>query len=155
MRRLRLLAVLMLALAGAPVLALTPTVSFRPTHPSAGEVITVTACYPVGPFVETTFVSISGSVVTVGFVHDGLDFGPNPPHCTEVRVGPLPAGSYTFVVTSQLAGDPLSTQSFALSVSALAVPIGSWAHAMLALLLALAGMGARHNYVLQRTPRTS
>ena len=143
---LRSLAFLILAVVGSPALALTPAVSFRPSQPSARDVITVTACYPVGPFVGTTSVSVSGSLVTVRFVQDGLDFSPNPPHCAEVRVGPLPAGTYSFVVTSELQGDPLSTQSFALSVSALAVPIGYPAQAVLAVLVLLAGM--RHGITM-------
>lgn len=151
MPSLRPLAFVVLTLVESSAAALTPTVSFQPAQPSAADVITVSACYPVGPFVETTSVTVSGFVVTVRFVQDGFDFSPNPPHCAEVRVGPLPAGSYTVVVTSESQGDPLSTQSFPLNIRALGVPISYLAHALLALLVALAGVRARHNCVLQRT----
>jgi hypothetical protein len=137
MRPLAVFVLLFLAFTGMPSQTHAQEVTFYPSRPTVVDDIIVLACYPFGPFVETTSVSIAGQVVTVRLVQDGFDFSPNPPHCAEVQVGRLPAGSYTFVVTSELFAFPTNTQTFALDVSALPIPMGHPSLAALGLLLGL------------------
>jgi hypothetical protein len=73
------------------------TYTITPEHPIDGDQIQVNADWPnSGNFVDTKTYSITGNSISVRFVQDGLNFGPNPIHIeSSITLPPLDAGIYT------------------------------------------------------------
>jgi hypothetical protein len=77
--------------------SLAQTYTITPEHPTDGDQIQVLADWPnSGNFVDTKTYSITGNSISVRFVQDGLNFGPNPIHIeSSITLPPLDAGIYT------------------------------------------------------------
>ena len=77
--------------------SLAQTYTITPEHPIDGDQIQVNADWPnSGNFVDTKTYSITGNSISVRFVQDGLNFGPNPIHIeSSITLPPLDAGIYT------------------------------------------------------------
>lgn len=133
------IAILTLLLSAVPCFGQGPEVEILPPNPTAGDSIVVRSCYGAGPFVETKELSITDHTIAVRFVQDGANLFPNPGHCAEITVGPLPPGAYTFVVTRELPGQPSSVQQFEILVAA-AMPLGHVALLALGVALLIVGM---------------
>lgn len=88
---------LITALLGFSGASLAQTYTITPEHPTDGDQIQVLADWPnSGNFVDTKTYSITGNSISVRFVQDGLNLGPNPIHIeSSITLPPLDAGIYT------------------------------------------------------------
>ena len=79
-----------------------------PWAPTASDVILVNVYLDPVTIASQSY-SVSGSTVNVVINNNGYDFLPSPPGPSFTRVGPLPAGSYTFNVSVIGPGAGMST----------------------------------------------
>ncbi len=84
-------------------------VTITPSAPTPGDVIFVQVYLPQY-MVRTQSHSVSGNTVTVTIDNTGTGF-PNPPGVATEPVGPLPTGTYTFVVFIQPGTAPIATMT--------------------------------------------
>jgi hypothetical protein len=105
-------------------------VTITPSAPTTSDVIFVKVDFP-----ELMLRSQSNSVcfscpantnmVTVTIDNTGISFLPNPPGVVVEPVGPLPAGTYTFVVIDQPGAAPIATMTVIVAPSTKPVE-GMW-----------------------------
>ena len=89
-------------------------VTITPLAPTSADIVLVHVF--LGSYqVRTQSHSVSGDTVTVTIYNDGASFGPNPPGTAIESVGPLPAGTYTFVVFVLPGSEPIATIPVAVS----------------------------------------
>ena len=133
----RLVFLVMLLVIPGLSLAQVTMVSVSPQNPTSSDIVSVSARYAGGPFVNTKSHTVSGSAVFVRFVQDGGDFSPNPPHGATEVIGQLAPGQYTFTVSLENPGFPTTTRIFTVFVSDAAIPVPALGQPGLMLLAAL------------------
>ncbi len=85
-------------------------VTITPSAPTPSDVIFVGVYLPEYT-VRTQSHSVSGNTVTVTIANDGISFLPSPPGVATEPVGPLPAGTYTFVIFVQPGAGPIAAMT--------------------------------------------
>lgn len=141
-----LLVVVVFSFFGAGPVCAQEEAFFSPESPSTMDVISVTAPFVVGPFVETQSHSIDENEIHVVFIQDGLDLSPNPPHEATEVIGRLPAGRYTIFVELSSPGVYENTITLEMVVRAPhAIPAGNLPSAitLLALMLLIGAVAVR------------
>jgi hypothetical protein len=114
---------------------------FSPSIPTAATpIIATVTVHRVCTFAAST--TVSGNVVTTTFTSSSCIPGP-PLSNQQAAFGPLPAGTYTYVVKESLFGDPpaqIAQTTLVVAPAAAPVPVSRAALAVLVVGLAIAAL---------------
>ena len=129
-------------------------INVTPKNPIATDVIKVEVWLFGGPFIETHSHTIDSNLVNINLVQDGLDLSPNPPVLFVEKVGPLPEGSYEFIVEVKAYyhnETHVATESFDIAVSPSFAPIPSGSNISILVLIMLIGVVALWSHITNRS----